>query len=133
MDKRIFSKMKVKPGYKGFVINQPDDYPAVDFITLSYPKGEKYEFVHLFVKNKNNFDKEFQRAFSSYKGDGLFWISYPKGASKIKTDINRDSLWDLSIPLGVHPVAQVSLDETWSAVRMKLNEEGVAYARPNSK
>jgi hypothetical protein len=61
------------------------------------------------VKNKNDFDKEFQRAFSSYKGDGLFWISYPKGTSKIKTDINRDSLWDLSIPLGVHPVAQVSL------------------------
>jgi len=66
-------------------------------------------------------------------GKAMFWVSYPKGSSKIKCDINRDIMWDLCIPLGFHPVSLVSLDEKWSAVRMKPNEEGVVYSRPNGK
>jgi hypothetical protein len=47
------------------------------------------------------------------------WIAYPKGASKIKTDVNRDSLWQTLEPLGWAGVRLMALDETWSVMRFK--------------
>lgn len=70
---------------------------------------------------------------ASVKQGGLLWVSYPKGSGKNKPDINRDSLWDLSIPHGIHPVAQVALDETWSALRFVPNMPDETYERPSHR
>jgi hypothetical protein len=69
-------------------------------------------------------------ALAKRKQGGLFWVSYMKSTKTRKCNINRDSLWDLAIPNGIHPVAQVALDETWSAVRFSDNEPGKEYERP---
>ena len=135
MDKDIFSKMKVKPESKGLVLNAPNDYPENEFAS-GKGKNAKYDFVNLFVENQKQFTDNFSKAAAALNGSGgnvMFWIAYPKGSSKTKCDINRDIMWDLCIPLGFHPVALVSLDEKWSAVRMKPNEEGVVYSRPGKK
>jgi hypothetical protein len=129
MDKIIFSKMKVKPDSKWLVVNAPDVYPAKNFESV-IAKNSNYDFIHLFVENCKDFEKYFPKVSSVLANKGLLWVSYPKGSAKIKTDINRNIIWDLCIPLRFHPVAQISLDEKWSAIRMKPNEEGVVYSRP---
>jgi hypothetical protein len=50
--------------------------------------------------------------------DRLAWIAYPK-AKKLGTDLNRDILAREMTALGTDPVRQVSLDETWSALRFR--------------
>ena len=45
------------------------------------------------------------------------WIAYPKGG---RADINRDSLWPIVADrIGMRPITQVALDETWSALRFR--------------
>lgn len=44
------------------------------------------------------------------------WIVYPKGN---RADINRDSVWRRAEELGWTLTANVAVDDTWSAVRMK--------------
>jgi hypothetical protein len=46
----------------------------------------------------------------------VFWVAYPKGN---RADINRDSLWRMIAPLGLQPITQVAIDETWSALRFR--------------
>ncbi len=46
-------------------------------------------------------------------------MAYAKGTSKVKTDVNRDKLWQAVEPIGWQPVRQVALDEVWSAMRFK--------------
>jgi hypothetical protein len=53
------------------------------------------------------------------KPGGLFWISCPKGSSKVPTDLNRDVFLHALDHLGVRPVTQVSVDEIWSALRFR--------------
>lgn len=60
--------------------------------------------------------------FSRLKAGGLAWAAYPKGGSKVSTDLNRDILWKLIELLGWRPVRMVALDETWSAMRFKGDE-----------
>ena len=46
------------------------------------------------------------------------WITYPKANQK-DTDLNRDTLATVAGTHGLRPVAQVSVDEAWSALRFK--------------
>jgi hypothetical protein len=50
---------------------------------------------------------------------GLLWITYPKGASRIKVGINRDSISAYAQTIGLTGIAMISIDDTWSALRLK--------------
>ena len=130
LDETIFKKLKAKPGMTAALLYAPPDYPT--FEGFSDVKDGKDDFVHLFVTSKEEFTERFADAADSIVDGGLFWLSYPKSIGKLKYDINRDSLWGLLLPLGWHPVAMVSLDEQWSAMRLKRNEPGVVYEQPKN-
>jgi hypothetical protein len=54
---------------------------------------------------------------------GSVWVAYPKGN---KADINRDTVWPMVADLGMRPISQVAVDETWSALRFRRLREGEA-------
>lgn len=128
MDNSIFKKLRVKPEYTAYIINPPIDYPFDD--TIYFNANKEADFVHLFISSKQEFEDYINEVLGKRKSKGLFWISYPKESNKQKYDINRDILWDIAIPKGIHPVSQVVLDDTWSAVRFVDNEPNVVYERP---
>jgi hypothetical protein len=51
------------------------------------------------------------------------WVAYPKAN---RADINRDTLWPILGEYGLRPIGQVSVDETWSALRFRPDKEGEA-------
>jgi hypothetical protein len=53
----------------------------------------------------------------------LVWVAYPKGN---RADLNRDSLWPIVAELGLRPVAQVAIDDVWSALRFRPLAPGEA-------
>lgn len=130
MDITMFHKMKATPGLSARVLHAPEDYPK--WPDLDWASTGTAGFVHLFLRGRDSFDTLFDEAAALTGDASLFWISYPKTSAGKRADINRDSLWDLLLLKGWHPVAQVSLDETWSAVRVKPNEPGKAYVRPGA-
>ena len=50
----------------------------------------------------------------------MLWVTYRKGSSKIKSDINRDSIYEYALSVGLQGVAMIVVDENWSALRMKV-------------
>lgn len=132
MENTIFAKMKVKKDSTACVSYPPENYPVASVEICFKSKAEQADFVHLFVTSREQLAERMEQALAKRKQDGLFWISYPKSNGKNKYDINRDSLWDLSIPYGIHPVSQISLDEVWPAVRFADNKPGVVYKRPKN-
>lgn len=60
---------------------------------------------------------------SSLDTPAILWVAYPKGN---RTDLNRDSVWPMLTQHGLRPVAQVSIDRTWSALRFRPLREGEA-------
>lgn len=64
----------------------------------------------------------------------VVWICYPKAKAKgNKPDINRDSLWAALTPFAWRPVSQVAIDETWSAVRVRLMNQAELSAAEHDK
>jgi hypothetical protein len=77
------------------------------------------DLIQLFVTSRIELEASLQRLKTSLKANGLLWISYPKGTSKIQADINRDSINAYARSIGLQGVAMISIDDTWSALRLK--------------
>src|SRR5262249_23589089 len=87
--------------------------------TLADGKSKDFDCVQLFVENVKQLNRDGPRALKAVKPDGLLWICYPKGTSKVKTDISRDAGWDVVAAAGVEGGGLVAIDETWSAMRFR--------------
>jgi hypothetical protein len=86
------------------------------------PEGD-YDFVHFFVQDSGEFASLGLPAIEAVRYDGLLWISYPRPSSKVETDLSRDVMWELVADMALRPVAQVSIDPVWSALRFRPSDE----------
>ncbi len=124
-DKTLAQKLLIKKGYTVLLLNAPAGYRAVlgelppDVTLLTSPPGYTVDLVQLFVTSAEELDARLPGMRRLVKPKGLLWVSYPKGTSGVKTDINRDSIWAYARTVGWEAVANVSVNEVWSALRLK--------------
>ena len=123
--KPLPEKLFMKENYNILLVNAPDDYqskltPIPSGVTISSTNRDDNDFIQVFFMNRNEMEKQLKSLKAHLKPDGWLWISYPKGSSKIKTDINRDSIWKYAKSLGLKAVHQISIDDTWSAMRFRF-------------
>jgi hypothetical protein len=120
----LSKKLRIQPGQRVLILNAPEGYrqelgPLPESVEIAEAAEDKFDFVHLFVKNVADLERLGPVALDVLKHDGLLWISYPKKSSKVATDLSRDVGWDLVTEAGLRPVTQVSVDEVWSALRFR--------------
>lgn len=113
----------MKAGQQALVINAPPDYASGLGVEVSTQLAGKpdasAEFVQMFVKSSQEVEDLIPAVLRALKQDGLLWISYPKGTSKVKTDLNRDILWKAMERFALAAVSMVSIDSVWSAMRFR--------------
>lgn len=120
----LAKKLGIKAGHRVLFFNTPAGYvesfaPLPDGVEVAEKPGGEFDVVHLFVRDTAEIDRLALAAIAATKPDGVLWISYPKRSSKVPTDVTRDVGWDAVTGAGWAGVAQVSVDETWSALRFK--------------
>jgi len=120
----IFKKLYLTPAQKKLIVNAPREY--LDFLgdmhydTAVDGKTEGvYDFVQIFATTQAELEHLVNKYGKSGKYDCLFWGCYPKGGGKIKSDIKRDTVWTAFQLVEMHAVTQVSIDDTWSALRAR--------------
>jgi hypothetical protein len=121
-------KLRLQAGQKALLINPPQGYLQAlgelpEGVQVTTQPDGSYDFVQLFVKDRSELEQFGPAAFQAVKYDGLLWVCYPKQTGKIKSDLNRDSLWKLMEPTGLSPVMQIAIDDTWSALRFRPAEK----------
>jgi hypothetical protein len=126
-EKTLAQKLQVKAGQSIGVMNAPEGYaaklePLPDGATVTTANGT-YDAVHLFVYSKADADKWIPQAIEAVKPGGMLWIAYPKKSGSIKTDITRDVGWEALKAADWHGVTQLSMDATWSFLRMRPRSE----------
>jgi len=126
-DKPVAQKLSIKPGSKLLLVNPPAGY--VDMMG-ELPAGAQLlqdahtpvEAIQAFIANREELEAQLPLLKRRMAPKGMLWITYHKGTSKIKTDINRDSIVAYARTIGLQGVAMISIDEDWAALRLKLVE-----------
>ena len=118
----LVKKLGIKSGFSVVVFNEPEHYwdwlaPLPENIAVK-TKGKEFNFIHWFVKENKSFEKEFSKKKSLLKKDGMLWISWPKKASKVTTDLNENVIRNFALKNGLVDVKVCSVNEVWSGLKL---------------
>jgi hypothetical protein len=132
--KTLAEKMKLKPGQRIALINAPDGYqdelgPLPDGVQVATALRGKFDWVQVFVKNQAEINKLAPKAYAALRPESLLWISFPKGSSKIQTDLTRDQGWDVLHGLDLRWVNLIAVNAVWSAFALRPYRPGEARQR----
>ena len=118
----LAKKFQLKDGQSFKLVNPPagyDNYLASEEIAVA----DRSDAVLIFTNSLAEVEQIVPPAFQSATEDALVWVAYPKGSSGVRTDVNRDKLWDALKPTGWRPVRQIAVDNVWSALRFRPAEK----------
>lgn len=125
MPSNVAQKLKVKEGHTLLAIHPPANFQKdlgilPDGVVIS-EEAKAYQQIHWFVMDKAQMEKEVENVVSLLKDGVLCWIYFPKGSSKIQTDLTRDKGWDALLKhKELHWVSLISSNDTWSTFGIRL-------------
>ena len=125
----LLKKMKLKPGQRAAIINAPDGYieaaqPFPADVELATDLVGSFDWMQLFVKTQAELAQTIANVVAALKPAGTLWITFPKGTSKIQTDLTRDQGWDSLRSLDLKWINLISVDDTWSAFALRPYKSG---------
>jgi hypothetical protein len=123
----LAKKLGIKPGSGLFLVGAPDHY---DELLAPLPEGikrvrkiEAADVMHIFVTARARLDKELRAALPKMKQDAAIWVSWPKQAAKVATDITEDTIREVALPLGLVDIKVCAVDETWSGLKLVIRKQ----------
>lgn len=122
----LFTKLRYKPGMRVCVLGAPSGF-SVEMERL--PKTilhttalrGKFDIVQAFFTRRAQLVRSAPKLKKALVPGGFVWLCYPKGEG-LGTDLNRDILREAVEGQGLDTVAQVAIDDVWSAIRCKVLE-----------
>jgi hypothetical protein len=96
------------------------DAPPLELLDLPEPP---VQFAHIFVTNCAVLDCELRMLLPLLDPAGIIWVSWPKKASKVPTDITEDVIRALALPLHLVDVKVCAVDDIWSGLKLVIRKE----------
>ena len=79
--------------------------------------------AHVFVTESAVLEQRLTALRSQIATDGQIWVSWPKRASKVATDITEDTIRDVALPLGLVDTKVCAVDDVWSGLKLVIRKE----------
>ena len=119
--KPLAEKLGMKEGFRIIIINPPRDY----LNTLEIPRRAivtnqlqgPLDFIQFFTKLRNELEVQFPDLRRELLKGGMLWISWPKGSSKVETDLNEGIVREIGLKNGLVDVKVCAIDEVWSGLK----------------
>lgn len=120
--KPLAKKLALKPGQTLLLLNAPGRYresllPLPEGVALA-TQG-KADAVQVFATTRKELEKTLPGLKRILNPGGMVWVTYPKQTSKVKSEINRDSIREYALTVGFDTVTLFAVDDDWSAIRLK--------------
>ena len=118
-------KLGIKPGTTLIAVGEvPEDYmkwlgplPAGAIVGKSKPP---FGAVHVFVTKRAELTKHLEHLRKTLVPDGYVWISWPKRASKVATNITEDTIREVALPMGFVDIKVCAVSEVWSGLKLVI-------------
>ena len=124
----LAKKLGIKPGSRLAVSGAPKNYPE---LLAPLPEGVRFErslgpgtdIAHVFATKRAELSQALRGSLRKMKPDAAIWVSWPKKAAKVETDITEDTIREIALPMGLVDIKVCAVDETWSGLKLVLRKE----------
>lgn len=118
----LIEKLGIKPGASLALLAAPDSYAATLGVLPSGARASasldgRKDFIQFFTTSKAELDRKFPALMRHTVTNGAVWISWPKVASKLPTDLNENVVREIGLRNGMVDVKVCAVDEIWSGLK----------------
>lgn len=103
--------------YRDLLVGRPDD------LTIAGPDATDLDFVHIFVQEQEGLEERLRTLRGRIAQDGMIWVSWPKKASKVETDVTGDVVRRAGLAARLVDVKVCAVDEIWSGLKFVIRRE----------
>jgi hypothetical protein len=124
----LADKLGLKRGMRCWFHNMPESVRAV-----IDPEGAEVEeqptasdglqYAHLFVTERQKLERELRALQPLMASNGCIWVSWPKKAAKVDTDVTEDVIREVALPSGLVDIKVCAVDHIWSALKLVIRKE----------
>jgi len=79
--------------------------------------------AHIFVTARADMEEKLALLRKLIDRAGMIWVSWPKKASKVPTDITEDVVREIALPMHLVDVKVCSVDDIWSGLKLVIRRE----------
>jgi len=103
------------------VADEIDEY-ALELRFVADP-ADGIDAAHVFVTERAVLEARLNSLRKQIAPDGQIWVSWPKEAAKVPTDITEDTIRELCLPLGLVDTKVCAVDEVWSGLKLVIRKD----------
>lgn len=124
----LAKKLSLRDGQRVWFDNMPEsvqdeiDEYALDLTFVGGP-DDAPDASHIFVTERADMEAKLVALRHSMAKDGHVWVSWPKKASKVSTDITEDTIREVCLPMGLVDTKVCAVDEVWSGLKLVIRKE----------
>jgi hypothetical protein len=131
--KPVWQKLGITPALRVLVRGECADYARRvglrdTEIVLATPRGT-FDLAHVFATSAKSLRSDLVSLSNRLPAAGVIWVSWPKKAAKVATDITEDTVREIALPLGLVDVKVCAIDEVWSGLKLVWRREHRAGKR----
>ncbi len=124
----LAQKLGIKPGFVVAVLNAPQRYEAIvsplpEGVRIQSAVSAATDLVHLFCERRSELARRLKAITARLRPHAAVWVSWPKKASKVPTDITEDTVREVALPLGLVDIKVCAVTEVWSGLKLVVRRE----------
>ncbi|MBL8287735.1 MAG: DUF3052 family protein [Rubrivivax sp.] len=130
----LAKKLGLQEGQTVCLVDAPPQWPQwlaplPPGITFAARAGKTVDVMHAFFLRRSALNRSLAAWRKQLADDAVLWISWPKKAAKVETDITEDVVRAEALPLGFVDVKVCAVSETWSGLKLVVRKELRGSAR----
>lgn len=123
----LAKKLGIVPGSRVVALAAPMDYeallaPVPEGVRFGRTPGVQTDVAHAFVRDRATLAHVLSQCRDTMRPDASLWVSWPKKASRIPTDVTEDVVRELALPLGWVDIKVCAVDDTWSGLKLVVRK-----------
>lgn len=118
----LVDKLGIKAGHKILFLNPPENYlqtlgPLPEGATVAAGLHSTIDVIQFFTTRQAELKQRFPDLKRVLAQSGMLWISWPKGSSKVPTDLNENIVREIGVKNGLVDIKVCAVDDVWSGLK----------------
>jgi len=119
----LVDKLGIKPGARIAILHAPRGYRATlgklpRGVTVTSAARGVLSFIQFFSVDRAILERQLPALLRALAPDGALWVSWPKKASGVPTDMTEDVVRAIALPTGLVDVKVAAVDDVWSGLKL---------------
>ena len=124
----LAKKLGIKAGSRVFIAGAPDGYlellePLPDGVAFTRRVSAAVDIAQVFTAKRSDLVRHLDSLRKVLKPEAAIWVSWPKKASGVATEVTEQTIRDVALPIGLVDIKVCAVTDVWSGLKLVVRKD----------